>query len=43
MWHEDAYAVSDRIKCYPTPTALNTYGNLGPIQNLAAKLQMPAG
>ena len=32
--------VSDGIKCYPTPTALNTYGNNGLIQNLEAKLQM---
>ena len=42
MWFEDAYAVSDGIKCYPTPTTLNTYNNLGPIQVLEAKLQMPA-
>ena len=43
MWFEDAYAVSDGIKCYSTPTALNTYNNLGPIQNLEKKLQLPAG
>ena len=43
MWFEDSYAVSDGIKCYPTPTTLNTYNNLGPIQGLEAKLQMPAG
>ena len=43
MWFEDAFAVSDGIKCYPTATALNTYNNLGPIQDLEAKLQMPAG
>ena len=43
MWFEDAFAVSDGIECYPTPTALNTYNNLGPIQDLEAKLQMPAG
>ena len=42
MWFEDSYAVSDGIKCYPTPTALNTYNNLGPIQNLEAKLQLPS-
>ena len=42
MWFEDAYAVSDDIKCYPTPTTLNTFNNLGPIQNVEAKLQLPA-
>ena len=42
MWFEDAYAVSDGIKCYPTPTALNSYNNLGPIQNLEAQLQLPS-
>lgn len=42
MWFEDAYTVSNGIKCYPTPTALNTCGNDGPIQNLEAKLQMLA-
>ena len=24
MWFEDSYAVSDNIKCYPSPTTLNT-------------------
>ena len=43
MWFEDSYAVSDGIKCYPTPTTTNTYNNLGPIQGLEAKLQIPAG
>ena len=43
MWFKDVYAVSDGIKCYPTPTALNTFGNDVPIQNLEAKLQMPYG
>ena len=44
MWFEDSYAVSDGINCYPiaTPTTLNTYNNLGPIQGLEAKLQIPA-
>ena len=42
MWFEDAYTASNGIKCYPTPTALNTCGNDGPIQNLEAKLQMLA-
>ena len=39
---EDAYIVSNGIKCYPTPTALNTCGNDGPIQNLEAKIKMLA-
>ena len=43
MWFEDSYAVSDGIKCYPTPITLNTYNNLGPIQGLEEKLQMPTG
>ena len=43
IWFEDAYTVSDGIKCYPTPTALNTYNNFGPIQSLEAKLQLPSG
>ena len=43
MWFEDAYAVSDGIKCYPTPTTLNTYNNLGPIQDLEARLQISGG
>ena len=42
MWFEDAYAVSDGINCYLTPTALNTYKNYGPIQNFETKLQMTA-
>ena len=42
MWFEDAYAVSDGINCYPTPTALSTFNNYGPIQNFETKLQMTA-
>ena len=42
MWFEDADTVSNGIKCYPTPTALNTCGNDGSIQNLEAKLKMLA-
>ena len=26
MWFEDAYTVSDGIKCYPTLTTTNAYG-----------------
>ena len=42
MWFEDAYAVSDGVKCYPTPTTLNAYNNYEPIPYLEAKLQMPS-
>ena len=38
MWFEDAFAVSEGIKCYPTPPMLNTYDNLGPIENLETTL-----
>ena len=34
MWFEDAYVVSDGIKCYPTSTATNNYNNWGPINDL---------
>ena len=36
MWFEDAYIVSDGIKCYPTPTTTNTYNNYGPIRDIEA-------
>ena len=42
MWFEDAFAVSDGIKCYAMPTMLNTYNNLGPIKNLEATLILPS-
>jgi len=32
MWFEDAHAVSDGIKCYPTPTATNGYNKWGPFR-----------
>ena len=41
MWFEDAYAVSDGIKCYPTPTTTNAYNNWGPIRDIEAILQLP--
>ena len=34
MWFEDVYAVSDGIKCYPTPTTTNTYNFWGPIRDV---------
>ena len=41
MWFEDAYAVSDGIKCYPTPTTTNTYNIWGPIRDVEAILHLP--
>ena len=40
MWFEDAYAVSDGIKCYTTPTTTNTYNIWGPIRNTEAILHL---
>ena len=43
MWFEDAYAVSDGIKCYPTPTTINAYGaTWGLIRDLEAILHLPS-
>ena len=41
IWFEDAYAVYDVIKCYPTPTTTNAYNNLGPIRDVEAILHLP--
>jgi len=42
MWFDDAHAVSDGIRCYPTPTATNTYNNWGPIRDIEAILHLPS-
>ena len=42
MWFEDAFAVSDGIKCYPTPPATNSYNNWGPIRDLETILHLPS-
>ena len=42
MWFEDSYAVSDGIKCYPTPTTTNTYNNWGPIRDVETILHLPS-
>ena len=42
MWFENSYAVSDNVKCYPSPTTLNTYNNLGPINDFETILQLPS-
>ena len=41
MWFEDAHAVSDGIKCYPTPSTANMYNNWGAIRDVGAILQLP--
>ena len=41
MWFEDARAVSDGIKCYPTSPATNNYNNWGPINDLQLTLLLP--
>ena len=40
VWAEDAYAISDDIKC-DSCTALNPYNNWGPIRNTEAVIQLP--
>jgi len=42
MWFEDSYAISDNIKCYPSPTTLNTYDNYGPINDVEGILKLPS-
>ena len=41
IWFKDAHAVSDGIKCYPTPTTTNTYNIWGPIRDTEAILHLP--
>ena len=41
MWFEDAFALSDGIKCHPTPTTTNAYNNWGPIRDVEGILQLP--
>ena len=40
MWFEDAHAVSDGIKCYPTPTTTNIYNIWGHIRDVEAVLHL---
>ena len=41
MWFEDAHAVSDSIKCYPTPTNTHTFDTWGPIRGIETILHIP--
>ena len=40
MWFEDAFAVSDGIKCYPTPTTTNAYDTWGRIRDIETVLHL---
>ena len=42
IWFKDAYAVSDGIKCYPTPTTTNSNNNWGPITDVETILHLPS-
>ena len=42
MWFADAHAVSDGVKCYPTPSSINTYDVLSPIKDLKVNLMVPS-
>ena len=41
MWFSGVHAVSDGVKCYPTPTSINRYNVLSPIKDLKVKLFAP--
>ena len=41
IWFEDGYAVSDGIKCFPTPPTTNNYNNWGLIEDIEAVLNIP--
>ena len=41
MWFSGAHAVSDGVKCYPTPSLINTYSVRSPIKDLKVNLHVP--
>ena len=41
MWFSGVHAVSDGVKCYPSPYYINTYGVLSPIKDLKVNLHAP--
>ena len=41
FWTENTRAISDGIKCYPTPTVTNNYNSWGPLQDLKLILHLP--
>ena len=42
MWFDDAHTVSDNIECYPTPTSVNSFDNIGPLKDLEVTLEIPS-
>ena len=40
MWFTDAHAVSDGVKCYPTPSPINRYNVFSSIKNLKVNLHV---
>ena len=41
MWFAGVHAVSDGVKCYPTPSPINKYGVLSPIKYIEVNLLVP--
>ena len=41
LWTENTRAISDGIKCYPTPTATNSYNSWGPLQDPKLLFHLP--
>ena len=41
MWFTGVHAVSDGVKCYPTPYPINRYNVLSPIKDLKVNLLVP--
>jgi len=42
MWFDNAHVVSDNVKCYPTPTSVNSFDNIGPLKDLEVTIQIPS-
>ena len=42
MWFTGVHAVSDGVKCYPTPYPINRYNVISPIKDLKVNLQLPS-
>ena len=42
MWFLNVHAVSDGVKCYPTPSSINRYNVRSPINDLKVNLHVPS-
>ena len=42
MWFTGVYAVSDGVKCYPTPYRINSYNVISPVKDLKVNLRLPS-